>query len=143
MKRTAVVLAVSLLGFGTALLLWPRDRITAESWQKIRIGMTEEEVAEILGGPGMVWEEARLQNARLENELGRPLFEFKDPSLDEREMLPWPPPVVCDRSIVWTGRRGRIRIELNQNNHVCWKSFQGLRWRNGSIIDDLRDWLGW
>ena len=45
LKLLAIVLAVSLLGFGTALLLWPRDRITAESWQKIRIGMTEDEVA--------------------------------------------------------------------------------------------------
>jgi hypothetical protein len=52
LKWLAIVLAVLLLGFGTALLLWPRDRITAESWQKIRIGMTENEVAEILGGPG-------------------------------------------------------------------------------------------
>jgi hypothetical protein len=32
LKWLAIVLAVSLLGFGTALLLWPRDRITAESW---------------------------------------------------------------------------------------------------------------
>jgi hypothetical protein len=28
LKWLALVLAVSLLGFGTALLLWPRDRIT-------------------------------------------------------------------------------------------------------------------
>ena len=36
LKWLTIVLAVLLLGFGTALLLWPRDRITAESWQKIR-----------------------------------------------------------------------------------------------------------
>jgi hypothetical protein len=53
LKWLAIILAVSLLGFGTALLLWPRDRITAESWQKIRIGITEDEVAEILGGLGL------------------------------------------------------------------------------------------
>src|SRR6516164_948028 len=52
LKWLAIVLAVSLLGFGMALLLWPRDRITAESWEKIEIGMTEKEVEEILGGPG-------------------------------------------------------------------------------------------
>jgi len=49
LKWIAAVLAVLLLGFGTALLLWPRDRIGAESWQKIRIGMTESEVENILG----------------------------------------------------------------------------------------------
>ena len=57
LKWLAIFLAVSLLGFGTALLLWPRDRITAESWQKIQVGMTEDEVADILGGPGMTCEE--------------------------------------------------------------------------------------
>ena len=57
LKWTATVLAVSLLGFGTALFLWPRDRITAESWEQIRVGMTEKEVVEILGQPsGMTLE---------------------------------------------------------------------------------------
>ncbi|HMF17746.1 MAG TPA: hypothetical protein VKE98_11100 [Gemmataceae bacterium] len=60
LKWLAIVLAVSLLGFRAALLLWPRDRITAESWHKIRIGMTEKEVAEMLGGPGMFWKETLL-----------------------------------------------------------------------------------
>jgi hypothetical protein len=39
LKWLAIVLVVSLLGFGTALLLWPRDRITKESWDEIRLGM--------------------------------------------------------------------------------------------------------
>ena len=60
-KWLAIVLAVSLLGFGTALLLRPRDRITAESWRKIRIGMTEDEVEEILGRPAMTYKEADAQ----------------------------------------------------------------------------------
>ena len=53
LKWTAVVLAVLLLGFGAAIFLWPRDRITAESWEKIQLGMTVEEVQDILGGPGL------------------------------------------------------------------------------------------
>ena len=32
LKWLAIVLVVSLLGFGMALLLWPRDRITVEWW---------------------------------------------------------------------------------------------------------------
>ena len=32
LKWLAIVLAVSLLGFGTALLLWPRDRIQ-DAWE--------------------------------------------------------------------------------------------------------------
>ena len=134
LKWLAIVPAVSLLGFGTALLLWPRDRITVESWQKIRIGMTEEEVAEILGGPGVSYEKDAAQYVRLANELGRPPYEFEDPM---RGGLFW------HGDKVWVGRRGIIVIELNQDDHVCWKIFQGVRWINGGILDRLRDWLGW
>jgi len=139
LKWLAIVLAVSLLGFGTALLLWPRDRITAESWQKIQIGMTEDEVAEILGGPGMTYEEADTQIDRLEKELGRAPFELEHLELEEPEGKG----IVEERAKVWTGRRGNIMIELDQDNRVSWKSFQGVRWTDGGIIDRLRDWLGW
>jgi hypothetical protein len=140
LKWLAIVLAVSLLGFGTALLLWPRDRITAESWQKIRIGMTEDEVAEILGGQGMSYEEYWAQYDRREKELGRRPFEIEELGMEEPEARRH---FVQDRVKVWTGRRGSIAIELDQDNHVCWKHFQGYRWINGGILDRLRDWLGW
>jgi hypothetical protein len=138
LKWLAIVLAVSLLGFGTALLLWPRDRITAESWQKIRIGMTEDEVAEILGGPGITYGDAFAQFQRLEKELGKFPCEFEDVRLEEPEGLAVP----IDRIKIWTGRRGLILIELDQDNNVRSKEFQGVRWINGSILDRLRDWLG-
>src|SRR6516225_9420742 len=102
LKWLAIVLAVSLLGFGTALLLWPRDRITAESWQKIQIGMTEDEVAEILGGPGMPYDEVIALHHRQEKELGRPLFEVVAVTLEEPEGKG----VVGERVKLWTGRRG-------------------------------------
>jgi hypothetical protein len=136
LKWLAIVLAVSLLGFGTALLLWPGDRITAESWQKIRIGMTEKEVVGILGRPGMSHEEAEVQYDRLKKELGPPAFEFEDLSAEGNWLF-------GRTGKIWTGRRGRIEIEFDQDNHVCWKAFQGGRWINGGILDRLRDWLGW
>jgi hypothetical protein len=139
LKWLAIVLAVSLLAFGTALLLSPRDRITAESWQKIRMGMTEDEVAEILGGPGMTHEEAEAQIDRLENELGRFPYEIEDPWLSEPEDKG----EVGDRPRIWIGRRGRILIRLDEENHVCLKGFHGVRWINAGIIDRLRHWLGW
>jgi hypothetical protein len=142
LKWLAVVLVVLLLGFGTVLLLWPRDRITAESWQKIQIGMSEKEVEEILGGSGMTWKEARDQNARLEKELGRIPFEIEGPRLVEPDwsLLLWGQK---DRVRIWNGRRGIITIDLDQDNHVSGKEFQGVRWTNAGIIDRLRDWLGW
>src|SRR6516165_8992873 len=142
LKWLAIVLAVSLLGFGTALLLWPRDRITAESWQKIQIGMTEEEVAEILGGRGMTEAEDLAEHNRLVAELGRQPFAFEDPWLEEPEPGPEHKRVLGDRGRIWTGRRGAIGIRLDQDNHVCWKGFHGVRWTNGGILDRLRDWLG-
>ena len=53
LKWIAVLLIVLLAGMAAALFLWPRDQITLESWKKIRIGMTENQVEEILGVPGM------------------------------------------------------------------------------------------
>ena len=129
LKWLVIVLAVSLLGFGVVLYLWPRDRITAESWQNIRVGMTEEEVAEMLGGPGRTAKEAHAEYTRLEKELGRASFEIEG--------------VVGEREKVWIGRRGIIVIELDEDNHVRWKVFRGGRWANAGIIDRLRDWLGW
>ena len=137
LKWLAIVLAVALLGFGTALLLWPGDRITAESWQKIRIGMTEKEVEEILGGPGMSYEEFWTQYDRLEKELGRPPLQFEDPR--QRRFWFWH----NDRVRIWNGRRGIIAIDLDQDQHVNWIAFQGVRWTDGGIFDRLRDWLGW
>ena len=139
LKWLAIVLAVSLLGFGTALLLWPRDRITVESWQKIRLGMTEEEVAEILGRRGMSPEEFLDQYNRLEQELLASPFRLDGPGLDE----PAPRALDWDRGKIWTGRRGMIQIELDQDNHVRWKGFQPVRWINGGVVDRFRDWLGW
>jgi hypothetical protein len=139
LKWLAIVLAVSLLGFVGALLLWPQDRITAESWEKIRIGMSEKEVVEILGGPGMSYAEDVAQYQRLLKELDQPPWEFKGPRLYEPEDKG----VFDDRVKVWNGRRGSIEIELDQDNHVCWKHFRGVRWTNQGILDRLRDWLGW
>jgi hypothetical protein len=140
LKWIVLVLAVLLLGFGAALLLWPRYRITAESWQKIRIGMTEDEVVEILGGAGINRHEDDGQFERLAKELGRPPFEFEDLILEEPEGKEV---VVHQRVKVWTGRRGMIVIFFDQDNHVCWKRFRGVRWINGGVLDRLRDWLGW
>src|SRR5262249_34870773 len=119
--RITSVLFVLLLA-GGIFVLWPRDRITVESWQNIQIGMTEEEVAEILGRP----------------ELGRRLFEFEGPTLEEPEIKL----LDLERLRIWDGRRGRIEIELDHDRHVRRKRFQGVRWINGGVFDRLRDWLG-
>jgi hypothetical protein len=131
LKWLAIVLAVSLLGFGTTLLLWPRDRITFESWKEIRLGMTEKEVVAILGGPGMNAEEYRAQRK------GKPpLIEVFSEGAGGRF-----PVIAAER--FWIGHRGCIEIHFNSEGHVAFKFFYPLRSAELSFIDRLRDWLGW
>jgi hypothetical protein len=102
--------------------------------------MTEDEVVEILGGPGISCWEAVVQYHRLEKELGKFPYEFEDPSLSE----PANGAVgVGDWDKIWTGRRGIIEIRFDRDKHVCWKKFHGVRWINRGVLERLRDWLGW
>ena len=71
LKWMAVVLAVLLVGLGVALFVWPRDRITTESWKNIRIGMTVKEVESILGRPGLRMPEFLAHLDALEKKLGK------------------------------------------------------------------------
>ena len=127
LKWTVVVLAVSLLGFGTALLSWPRDRITAESWQKIQIGMTEEEVENMLGEPGSrhvdIWRDLAKEPGNW----------FAEPN----------PHILDDRNLTWIGRNGFIDIRYDERSQVIGKYFSEFLSTRPSLIDRLRDWLGW
>jgi hypothetical protein len=130
LKWTAVVLAVVLLGFGTALFLWPRDRITAESWRKIQLGMAIDEVEAVLGGPGEKFEEMPLSECS---------FTIDVPEHEE----PWKNPFVkLDMpKLVWFGRHGIIEIGVNRQSRVIYKNFRDQQ--HSTFIDRLRDWLGW
>jgi hypothetical protein len=117
----AMVLAVSLLGFGTALLLWPRDRITAESHDMIRMGMTEKEVEDILGGPGIPYQEAaQIAGERLD-------------LIDQARK--WD----SKNTKIWLGQRGVMTVEFDQGGEVKATAFA----REPHFLDPLRDWLGW
>ena len=132
LKWLAIVLAVSLLGFATALLLWPRDRITAESWQKIRIGMTEEEVTEILGGPGINVEDFWSEYWLKKKKQGLSLAGFSHEGA-----------VVTEAATYWVGRSGLIGIEFDEDGRVTGKIFRTVESTRQSFLDPIRDWLGW
>jgi hypothetical protein len=140
LKWITAVLAVSLLGFGTVLLLWPRDRITGESYQKIRLGMTEEEVAEILGGPRTTSEQIWDQFRTLAKQTGKVPFVNDGVFLEEPEGFDKREPSM---SRYCPGRRGYIWIQFDQEGHVVWKCFQRGRYADSTFVDRLRDWLGW
>jgi hypothetical protein len=136
LKWMSLVLVVLVVGFGTALFLLPRDRITADSWEKIRLGMTEKEVEGILGGPGISWGEY-LSNMVALNKKGKlPIndgIEFLEPES-------WNEGI--DDISVWIGQRGEIRIGMNRRGHVIAKRFQRLRPADPTFVDRIRDWLG-
>ena len=137
LKWTAAVLAVLLLGLGAALLLWPRDRITPESWEKIEIGMTETRVEEILGRPGMSLEEFHVAFEHWEKSGKAPIvngINFFEPQRRPRCG-------VGSKIKIWVGRRGHMDIEFDLEGQVTGKFFYG--WQSSNRIDRLRDWLGW
>ena len=139
LKWLAIVLAVSLLGFGTALLLWPRDRITAESYEEIRVGMTENDVEQLLTRVGMKEENAKDQIERL-TKLGNAPFGFvgeikQEPEGDFEPVL----------TRIWIGRRAILGIEYDRvpDGRVRRKLFLGIQATEPSFMDRLRAWLGW
>lgn len=141
LKWMTLVLAVLLAGFGATLFLWPRDRITADSWQQIRLGMTEKKVERVLGGPGKDWEENQAQLIALKEELGKEPFIHEDDGvlLEEGPGGGFRMTGSCKH---WLGRRGTIVILFDERGHVIWKGSWGHRPTDPTIFDHLRDWLG-
>jgi hypothetical protein len=133
LKWTAICLALLVLGFGVALFLWPRDRITRESCEQIRIGMTEKEVEGILGGQGMDAAEYRealkKQAGRFRQAVGRGPLQMAFNFGGYRRF--------------WIGRRGYMEIHFEQDEVVFFRNFQEWEPTDPNIIDRLRDWLGW
>jgi hypothetical protein len=138
LKWIGVVLVLLVLGFGTVLFLLPRNRITVEAWQQIRLGMTKEEVESILGGPGIPCAEFLAQNARIEKAIGKPHLLNDGKRLMEPEWLKFDE----DKIKVWFAGRGLIAIDFDQG-FVKGKVFEGVRSADPSFLDRLRDWLGW
>ena len=138
LKWTAVVLVVSLLGFGTASLLWPRDRITADSYAMIKIGMTEKEVEDILGAPRITSEEWEAQHRTLRERIGKEPFIPDGIVLEEPKAFSW------EKVKCWIDpRRGIMQIQFDEAGHVSAKLFQGGQYLDLNFLDRLRDWLGW
>src|SRR5262249_35822365 len=116
LKTSVAFLALSLMT-GGGFLLWPRDRITEESWAKIQIGMTQKEVEEILGGSG-ISDKNRMK--ALEEEFPerrvnmKTAFTKREEGRGETELVR-----------VWIGRRAFVKIEFDQNAHVKGKTIYG------------------
>lgn len=129
LKWMAVVLAVLLLGFSATLFLWPRDRITKASWERIGLGMQEKEVEDILGGPGLTGDYA----PRFSLVMSGGVTFFDEKRYDFRN----------NRRKYWIGRRAVLGVSIDQEGIVRLKSFHKLHSLEPSFLERLRDWLGW
>jgi len=129
LKWIGAILALLLVGLGLALLFWPRDRITVDSWKQIRFGMTEKEVENVLGGPG-----SRHGN----------MWNYMDAlGIEPGKWFAEPNPHILDESnLTWIGRNGFMQIRYDERRHVIGKYFREFL-STRSFIDRLRDWLGW
>jgi hypothetical protein len=133
--------------FGLALVLFltiivvlfrPRDPITQANWQNIRTGMTEKEVQDILGRPGMDVKQYEHQLWAL----GK--LEYDDVPLREPERrLEFAAGDEVTEYKCWIGRRGCITVTLDHTGRVQSKSFAGFRIADPNLLERLRYWLGW
>jgi hypothetical protein len=96
--------------------------------------MTEEEVAEILGGPGMNGEEYHAQ--RKDKPPSIRVQAFSEPAGGSVH-------VGGGKTRCWIGHRGCIVIRFDAEGLVAFKYFEHLGYAEPSFIDRLRDWLGW
>jgi hypothetical protein len=152
MSRKHKCLSIGLtvmLALGLALFLWPRDRITADSWEKIRIGMTEQEIEDILGAPGENAKEVQAEWEALARQLGREPFAYDGTYFEEPiiyldiapgmgRMKKW----ADEDNRIWKGRRGIMGVQFDCHGRVAWSFYQGMRLAEPSIFDRLRDFLG-
>ena len=118
-----VILTVPLLAAGGVFLLWPQDRITLASWEKIHSGMAEKEVEALLGEPGIYckWED---------------MFPLVPTGKVEFHRL-----IANEDCKIWEGQSGIIGIQFDPQGNVRGK-FR-IMTRDGNIWDRLRDWLSW
>jgi len=139
LKWLVLVLVILVVGLGTAFFLWPRDKITVDSYKMMRLGMTEKEVEVIVGGPGISREEYLNRMTTLEVNLGKFPFVYDGSVLVEPE---WDGKGGTF-TVYWLGERGLIAIQNDDESQVSRKYFQRWHPADPNLIDRLRDWLGW
>jgi hypothetical protein len=141
LKWITMVLVVLLAGIAAALFLWPQDRTTKASWEKIQVGMTEKEVEAILGEPGRTWDEYQAREME-DAEGGRALM----PEEVLEEPIGGFLPDALHKTRVWRGRRGELGVQFDHGGRVRHKYLKGgqrIRGADPSFFGRLRDWLGW
>jgi hypothetical protein len=148
-KKIKWALVVAVLGTAEAAawVLWPRDSVSLETYQRIRLGMTLEEVEELLDAPGQTCESFNRQLAQYDVVPIATKHRFDEGSGEitidgDAELCATGPraAIAENRSRYWFGRQGAIRLTYGDDGRIETKSFHV--WRTPSFWERLRSWVG-
>ena len=120
---TATVVALVLI-IVAAWLLWQRESVTFDMYQAIRLGMTEAQVEEVMGGPGRSPEEVYLIEYPVtlsEGHIGRHMGKG------------W--------AKIWQSRRNAVDVYYTKDGRVGSKGFSDNLPRP-TLLDRVIDWIG-
>jgi hypothetical protein len=134
-KLFLVLAGITLVGGIAALCFSLRyDRVTEASWRQIRLGMSIEEVEQVMGGPGI--NKGLMEVLRQRNHAG----EHFDLSGSGNSIFEFDPKQAIIRHVTWSGRHGFVIVWLGERDIVAGKVFQGTQER--SFFSRVRDLLG-
>jgi len=129
MRRSlAVAIAILVVGAAAAWFLRPGDSVTLENYQKIRLGMTLDEVSELIGRPGVDEEELWVP----EGILPFPEFSEMNPCVPNEKVT----------ARTWMGQKAAIKVVLS-GSRVSGKQFSALQGpaETRSLLERVRAWL--
>lgn len=140
MNRRLMFAALALMVAGAVVFFFlPPDPVSLQSYQRIRLGMSFEEVKGLIGEPGLYIDEETLA----EDLVSRTGSLWVEREGDASEGFPRK--LNGERTESWYGRVGEITITLDDNGLVVAKSF--FRSARRSFLDRVvagpRAWFGW
>lgn len=122
--------AIIPLGFGIALCLLPRERISLRSYNQIYLGMSVDEVKTLIGEPGVYTNPENVPGLLLTRSLSNGGGEGD-----------WPE--ALRRGIVnWIGRSAVISMAFDSNHRVVWKDYRRMNRASWPWpLEGLGQWL--
>jgi hypothetical protein len=121
---------------GVLWLVWPRDPISRETYQKIQMGMTLEETEVLVGRPSINMAEMMdilvKRHVRWITHPESVLHEGNDWSKSRPDLTK----IMC-----WEGTGGGIAVQLGDDGRVIGKRYEERQ--SAGLVDRLRNVVGW
>jgi hypothetical protein len=121
----ALVLAIFLNALGFFIIpMLTRSKINKDNFERIRIGMSEEEVDAILGGPERDETNGDYAGARFDRYI--------------KASTGWSDP----RWKRWVSKNGSIDVQFDEQRQVCYRDFQEVRYVGWTLYQRAKMFLG-